>query len=58
MWLVGLLVALFAAEWLLLWFAIQRVPPEQLPLAVVIVAVVTFVVGSATVYFRIQRRMR
>jgi hypothetical protein len=58
MWLVGLIIALFAAEWLLLWLAIRCVPPEQLPLVVTIVAIVTIVVGSVLVYFRVQRRAR
>jgi sterol desaturase/sphingolipid hydroxylase (fatty acid hydroxylase superfamily) len=57
-WVVGLLAALFAAEWLLLWLVVQMLPLEQLPLAVLVVAVLTIVVGSGVVYFRVQRRLR
>ncbi len=57
MWLVGLIVALFAAEWLVLWFAIRLVPPEQLPSVVIIVAIMTIAVGTLTIYFRVQRRI-
>jgi hypothetical protein len=57
-WLIGLLIALFAAEWLLLWLVIRVLPREMLPWAVFTVAIVTIVVGSVVVYFRVQRRMR
>jgi hypothetical protein len=58
MWLVGLIVALFAAEWLVLWFAVRLVSVEQLPLMVIIVAITTIVVGTLTIYFRVQRRIK
>jgi hypothetical protein len=57
-WLVGLIVALFAAEWLLLWLVVRVLPRALLPWAVFAVAIVTIVVGSAAVYFRVQRRMK
>jgi hypothetical protein len=57
-WLVGLLIALFAAEWLLLWLVVRILPVEMLPWAVFAVAIVTIVVGSGAVYFRVQRRMQ
>ena len=57
-WLVGLLIALFAAEWLLLWVVVRILPTEMLPWAVFAVAIVTIVVGSGAVYFRVQRRMQ
>ena len=57
-WLVGLLVALFAAEWLLLWLVVRVLPIEMLPWAVFTVAIVTIIVGSGVVYFRVQRRMK
>ena len=56
--MVGLLAALFAAEWLLLWLVVRMLPLEQLPLAVLVVAVLTILVGSGVVYFRVQRRLR
>ena len=56
--MVGLLIALFAAEWLLLWLVVRILPSEMLPWAVFTVAIVTIVVGSGVVYFRVQRRMR
>jgi hypothetical protein len=56
-WLIGLLTALFAAEWLLLWLVVRLLPREMLPWAVFTVAIVTIVVGSGVVYFRVQRRM-
>ena len=58
MWLVGLLAALFAGEWLLLWSAVQIVPPDQLPLAMVIIAIATIAIGTIAIYFRVQRRMQ
>lgn len=58
LWLVWLFVALFAAEWLLLWLALRFVPMERLPLVVLVIAVVTIIGGSATLYFRVQWRMR
>jgi hypothetical protein len=58
MWLVGLIVALFAAEWLVLWVAVRLVSVEQLPLMVIIVAITTIVVGTLTIYFRVQRRIK
>ena len=57
-WLIGLLIALFAAEWLLLWLVIRILPREMLPWAVFTIAIVTILVGSVVVYFRVQRRMR
>ena len=58
LWLVWLLAALFAAEWLLLWLVTQSVPRERLPLAVLTVAVATIIGGSAAVYFRVRRRTK
>ena len=55
-WLVGLLAALFAGEWLLLWLVIRTVPQEQLMPMVMVVIVATIIMGSAAVYFRVQRR--
>jgi hypothetical protein len=56
LWLVWLFTALFAAEWLVLWFVIERVSEERLPQVVLIVALVTIVAGWAAVYIRLQRR--
>lgn len=53
-WLFG---AVFAAEWLLLWLVFQIVPHERLLAAVMGIVVVTIIVGSFAVYFRVQRRM-
>lgn len=53
-WLFG---AVFAAEWLLLWLVFQTVPREHLLAAVMGVVVVTIMVGSFAIYFRVQRRM-
>lgn len=57
LWLVWLLLAVFAGEWLLLWLVSQTIPPERLPLAVLIVVIVTIVGGWVAVYFRVQRRI-
>jgi hypothetical protein len=58
LWLVWLLLAVFAGEWVLLWTAIQRAPREQLPFYVLGVVIATIVAGWIAVYFRIQRRPR
>ena len=58
LWLVWLLAALFAAEWLLLWLVIRLVPLERLPVAVLTVAIVTIIGGSATLYFRVRWKVR
>jgi hypothetical protein len=56
LWLVWLLLAVFAGEWLFLWLAIKVVPHEQLPLFVFVVIVVTIIGGWVAVYLRLQRR--
>lgn len=56
-WLVGLLAALFAGEWLLLWLVIRTVPQERLMPMVMVVIAATIIIGSAAVYFRVQRRL-
>lgn len=58
LWVVGLLIALFAAEWLALWIVMQTIPVERLPAAVLSVSAATILVGSLAVYFRVQRRAR
>lgn len=55
-WMVWLLPALFAAEWLLLWLAVRLIPQERLLPAVMIVVIATIVVGCSLVYFRVQRK--
>jgi len=57
MWVVWLLLAVFAAEWLLLWLVIRVVPRERLPLAVLTIVITTIIGGWVAVYFRVQRRM-
>lgn len=57
LWLVGLLLALFAAEWLLLWLVIRSVPADRLPQAVLMVVVLTVVGGWIATYLRVQRRV-
>ena len=49
--------ALFAAEWLLLWFVLHTIPREYLVTAVMSVVVLTILGGSFAVYFRVQRRV-
>jgi hypothetical protein len=56
LWLVWLLLAVFAGEWLFLWLAFKVVPREQLPLYVFGVIVVTILGGWVAVYRRLQRR--
>ena len=56
--LVWLLVAVFAAEWLLLGIAIKAMPDDELPRAVIIIVVLTIIGGWVAVYLRVQRRMR
>ena len=58
MWLVWLLLAVFAAEWLLLTASIKKVSNEKLPLAVSVVVIATIVGGWTAVYVRVQRRGR
>jgi len=58
LWLIWLLLATFAGEWLLLWFVVRALPQELLLPAVMGVITATIVGGSATLYFRVQRRMR
>jgi hypothetical protein len=58
MWIVWLLLAVFAGEWLLLWLVIHTVSREHLILAVLTVVIVTIIVGCVAVYFRVQRRIR
>jgi hypothetical protein len=57
LWLVWMVLALFGAEWLLLWVMINAVPRELLTWAVLSVAIVTIAVASIAVYVRVQRRM-
>ena len=56
--MVWMIVALFGAEWLLLWVVINAVPRDYLALAVLSIAVVTIIGASAAVYLRVQRRTR
>lgn len=57
LWLLWLFLALFAAEWLLLWLVIPWVPRERVSLAVWAIVVATIIGGSVSVYFRVQRRI-
>ena len=54
LWLVWLLLGLFAGEWLLLWFVLQMVPAERLALAVLAVVIAAIIGGWVAVYFRVQ----
>jgi hypothetical protein len=56
LWLVWLLLAVFAGEWIVLWLAFKVVPREQLPLYVFGAIVATIIGGWVAVYLRIQRR--
>ena len=56
LWLVWLLLAVFAGEWVFLWLAIKVVPREQLSLYVFGVIVATILGGWVAVYLRLQRR--
>ena len=58
LWVVWMVGALFAAEWLLLWFVLHTIPREYLVTAVMGIVVLTIIVGSLAVYFRVQRRAR
>ncbi len=58
LWLVWLLLAVFAAEWLGLWLVIRVVPREQLPLALLTIVLATIGGGCVAVYFRVQRRIK
>jgi hypothetical protein len=58
LWLVWMVLALFGAEWLLLWVVINQVPRDYLPVAVLSIAMVTIAGASAVVYLRVQRRMQ
>jgi hypothetical protein len=57
LWLIWLLLAVFAGEWVLLGIAIKTVPHEQLPFYVLGVVIATIIVGWIAVYFRIQRKV-
>lgn len=56
-WLVFLLTALFAGEWVLLWLVMHNVPRDHLLPAVFGVIVATLLGGWAAVYLRMQRRL-
>lgn len=56
LWTIALLVAVFAGEWVLLGLAMQLIPPDQLPLYVFGIIIVTIIGGWVAVYFRIQKR--
>ncbi len=58
LWIVGLFVALFAGEWLLLWLVVRALPEEQLIQGVTLVITLTIAAGWAAVYVRVQRRSR
>lgn len=58
LWMVSLLLAIFAGEWVLLGLAMQLVPPEQLLLYVFGIIISTIIGGWVAVYFRIQKRTR
>ena len=56
--LVWLILALFGAEWILLWVVINFVTEEYLVVAVLSIAVITILGASLAVYLRVQRRTR
>ncbi len=56
LWMVWLLLAVFAGEWVLLWLAMRLIPVEQLPLYVFSIVILTIIGGWVAVYFRIQKR--
>ncbi len=58
LWLVFFLIALFAAEWSLLWLVVRILPRERLVPAVFGVIVATIVGGWIAVYLRMERRAR
>lgn len=58
LWLLWLLPALFAGEWLLLLLVLQSVPQERLIADVFFIVILTIIAGWVAVYFRIQRRIR
>lgn len=58
LWLIWLFVALFVAEFLLLWTVLRIIPSEWLPTAVLSIVIATIVGGWAAVYVRVQRRGR
>lgn len=53
-----LLLALFAAEWLLLWLVLHKVPQEHLLPMVLTVAIATIIGGWVAVFFWLRRRPR
>ena len=58
LWLVWLFLALFAAEWLLLWVVLHEVSQKRLVLMVLIVTIATIIGGWIAVFFRLRRRPR
>ena len=58
LWVIFLLIALFAGEWLLLWLVVRNVPRQYLVPAVFGVILVTIAGGWIAVYLRVQRRTR
>ncbi len=58
LWMVFFLIALFAAEWVLLWLVVRTVPRDHLIPAVFGVIAVTIVGGWIAVYLRMERRSR
>jgi hypothetical protein len=56
LWLVWLLLAVFAGEWVLLWAVMQSVPHDQLLWWVFGVIMATILVAWIAVYVRMQRK--
>lgn len=57
-WLLGLLLSVFATEWLLLEAVLSSLPREKWLMAVVVIIVLIIVCGWVAVYMRVRQKKK
>ncbi|HEY90163.1 MAG TPA: hypothetical protein G4N98_10645 [Thermoflexia bacterium] len=55
-WLIGFLLAAFAAEWIFLQLLFEVLPRDKWPQAAIVIIVIIIISSWGAVYKRIQRR--
>ncbi|MEA3309029.1 MAG: hypothetical protein U9Q70_05905 [Chloroflexota bacterium] len=55
-WLIGFLIASFAAEWIFLQLLFATLPRDKWPQAAIVIIVIIIIGSWVAVYQRIQRR--
>lgn len=55
-WLIGLLLSVFATEWLLLGTVLSSLPREKWLTAIVVILVLIIVCSWVAVYMRVRRK--